>query len=83
MVEADAAAEGVAPRRTLGALLSRHLQELPGVAREGWRHRGMGGKKGRILNKSFPETPLHFSAKINTHKLNLHTDEDAAAFSLM
>lgn len=36
LVEADAAAEGVAPRRALGALLRRHLQELPGLAGERW-----------------------------------------------
>lgn len=37
LVEADAAAEGVAPRRALRTLLGRHLQELPGLAGERWR----------------------------------------------
>lgn len=37
LVEADATAKGVASRCTLGTLLSRHLQELPSLAGEGWR----------------------------------------------
>lgn len=39
LVEAYTAAEGVASSCALGALLGRHLQELPGFAREGWRTR--------------------------------------------
>ena len=37
LVEADAAAQGVAARGALGAVLGRHLQELARLAGECWR----------------------------------------------
>lgn len=66
LVEADAAAEGVASRCTLGTLLSRHLQELPSLTREGWRTRGeeaqRDGKTNIKYNASQPSS--HSVAKV-------------------
>lgn len=57
LVEADTAAEGVAPRGTLCALLSRHLQELPSLAGEGWGTMQKRDTEGWIEDEYYTSHP--------------------------
>lgn len=72
LVEADTAAEGVASRRTLGTLLSRHLQELPSLAWEGWRIQRDGNKRN---TESVISQPSLLSHNIKARRLK-GTEDD-------
>lgn len=72
LVETDTAAEGVASCCTLGTFLSRHLQELPSLAREGWRTRQKryrGRVRTWILHFTFCHKNPHHRIKWNRLKM--------------